>query len=280
MKWREKRDIPEKTHRPTALSGTIPTCENPVTRLAIEPDSPWWEASRLTTQPPCPLQPSRYCFYILVILCYLSEKANLHRDFHSDVHGMMPFLDLILLFVLTVRVLNVHLCIAADASVPSGTSLNTYIRDYAKLTATKFMCYEGGCGSCVVAVTAKHPATGVTHTYAVNSGLCMVMVSRVFQCLVHVFSCHGWSITTDEGIGNKKDGYHTIQSTLAHYSGTQCGYCSPGMVMNMYRYFNSVHRISQPLSDSSWLLSFSRVEVEECPDIAVAVFKVSGTITV
>ncbi|KAJ8895369.1 hypothetical protein PR048_000701 [Dryococelus australis] len=44
-----------KTRRPTASSGTIPTCENPVTRPGIEPGSPWWEASRLTAQRPWPL---------------------------------------------------------------------------------------------------------------------------------------------------------------------------------------------------------------------------------
>ncbi|KAJ8878087.1 hypothetical protein PR048_022554 [Dryococelus australis] len=45
MKGREKRDIPEKTHRPAASSGTIPTCENPgVTRPEIEPSSHSWEA--------------------------------------------------------------------------------------------------------------------------------------------------------------------------------------------------------------------------------------------
>ncbi|KAJ8870597.1 hypothetical protein PR048_029620 [Dryococelus australis] len=43
---------PEKTRRPAASSGTIPTCENPVTRPGIEPSSPWWEASVLTAQPP------------------------------------------------------------------------------------------------------------------------------------------------------------------------------------------------------------------------------------
>ncbi|KAJ8874301.1 hypothetical protein PR048_025147 [Dryococelus australis] len=52
MKRWGKQEIPEKTRQPTASSGTIPTCENPVTRPGIEPGSPWWEASRLTTQPP------------------------------------------------------------------------------------------------------------------------------------------------------------------------------------------------------------------------------------
>ncbi|KAJ8869798.1 hypothetical protein PR048_028806 [Dryococelus australis] len=51
-KGRGKREIPEKTRRPTASSGAIPICENPVTRPGIEPGSPWWEASVLIAQPP------------------------------------------------------------------------------------------------------------------------------------------------------------------------------------------------------------------------------------
>ncbi|KAJ8866843.1 hypothetical protein PR048_032704 [Dryococelus australis] len=54
-KGRGKWEIPEKTRRPTASSGTIPTCVNPVTRPGIEPGSPWWEASVLIAQPPWPL---------------------------------------------------------------------------------------------------------------------------------------------------------------------------------------------------------------------------------
>ncbi|KAJ8888241.1 hypothetical protein PR048_007728 [Dryococelus australis] len=43
MKGRRKREIPEKTRRPTALSGTITIRENPVTRPGIEPGLPWSE---------------------------------------------------------------------------------------------------------------------------------------------------------------------------------------------------------------------------------------------
>ncbi|KAJ8883996.1 hypothetical protein PR048_015852 [Dryococelus australis] len=53
MKGRGKRENPEKTRQPAASSGTISTCENlGVTRQAIEPWPPRWEAKKLTAQPP------------------------------------------------------------------------------------------------------------------------------------------------------------------------------------------------------------------------------------
>ncbi|KAJ8881166.1 hypothetical protein PR048_017639 [Dryococelus australis] len=51
--WNDERgDIPEKARRPASSTGTIPTCEGPVTQPGIEPGSSWWEAGVLTTQPP------------------------------------------------------------------------------------------------------------------------------------------------------------------------------------------------------------------------------------
>ncbi|KAJ8882949.1 hypothetical protein PR048_014788 [Dryococelus australis] len=51
-----RRRIPEETRRPAASSGTIPTCENPVTRPGIKLGSAWWKARVLIAQPPRPLQ--------------------------------------------------------------------------------------------------------------------------------------------------------------------------------------------------------------------------------
>ncbi|XP_055537446.1 uncharacterized protein LOC129725515 isoform X2 [Wyeomyia smithii] len=107
-------------------------------------------------------------------------------------------------------------------NVPVDTSLNTFIRDYTQLKGTKFMCREGGCGTCVVSASEAHPITGD------------ITIKSVKSCLLPVYSCHGRDIVTVEGIGSKTDGYHPIQRRLAAFHGSQCGYCSTGMVMSMY----------------------------------------------
>lgn len=65
-------------------------------------------------------------------------------------------------------------------------------------------------------------------------------------------SCDGWNITTIEGIGNKKEGYHVIQKTLAEYNGTQCGFCSPGFVMNMYALYETNENLTKSDIETSF----------------------------
>ncbi|CAH1116797.1 unnamed protein product [Phaedon cochleariae] len=116
------------------------------------------------------------------------------------------------------------------------TTLNTYLRKKAHLTGTKRMCLEGGCGACIVAV--EEIVDGKRNVFAVNS------------CLVSILSCHGWKIHTIDGIGNSLIGLHPIQKLLADNDGTQCGFCSPGMVMNMFALHESGQLTKQQIENS------------------------------
>lgn len=65
-----------------------------------------------------------------------------------------------------------------------------------------------------------------------------------------VFSAHGWTIHSIETIGGPIDGYHPIQELLAKNNGSQCGFCSPGMVMNMYALNESGSKTQQEIEDA------------------------------
>ncbi|GFO29441.1 indole-3-acetaldehyde oxidase [Plakobranchus ocellatus] len=104
----------------------------------------------------------------------------------------------------------------------TSTTLNTFLRSKGISKGTKGMCYEGGCGVCLVTVTLYAPLSLKQMHYTINS------------CLLELFSCDGMDITTIEGLGDPKHGLHPIQEQLAKHDGAQCGYCSPSQVMNMY----------------------------------------------
>ncbi|XP_046559716.1 xanthine dehydrogenase-like [Haliotis rubra] len=104
----------------------------------------------------------------------------------------------------------------------AALSLNEFMRSQGVSYGTKAMCIEGGCGVCLVTTTLYDPITKAVQTYTVNS------------CLVPLYTCDGMQVTTIEGLGNPRDGLHPIQDRLAQYNGSQCGFCSPAQVMNMY----------------------------------------------
>ncbi|KAL4225423.1 hypothetical protein ACF0H5_016113 [Mactra antiquata] len=103
-----------------------------------------------------------------------------------------------------------------------STTLADYLRQSRVSMGTKVFCKQGGCGVCIVVAKMTLNPNGPSVTANINS------------CLCPLFMCDGWEITTVEGLGSTKTTMNKVQSTLADYGGTQCGYCSSGHVMNMY----------------------------------------------
>nr|XP_015813530.2 aldehyde oxidase 6 isoform X1 [Nothobranchius furzeri] len=102
------------------------------------------------------------------------------------------------------------------------TMLVSFLREKLRLTGTKSSCGGGGCGACTVMVSRYQPATKTIIHYSANS------------CLLPLCQLHGAAVTTVEGIGSSKTRIHPVQERIAKAHGSQCGFCTPGMVMSVY----------------------------------------------
>uniref|UniRef100_A0A9L0K4B8 aldehyde oxidase n=1 Tax=Equus asinus TaxID=9793 RepID=A0A9L0K4B8_EQUAS len=91
-----------------------------------------------------------------------------------------------------------------------------------RLTGTKYACGRGGCGACTVMVSKHDPVSRKIRHFSVTA------------CLVPICSLYGAAVTTVEGVGSIKTRLHPVQERIAKSHGTQCGFCTPGMVMSMY----------------------------------------------
>ncbi|XP_072835144.2 aldehyde oxidase 1 isoform X1 [Pogona vitticeps] len=97
-----------------------------------------------------------------------------------------------------------------------------YLRKGLRLTGTKYGCGGGGCGACTVMISRYEPITKKIVHYSANA------------CLIPICSLYGTAVITVEGIGNTKTRIHPVQERIAKSHGSQCGFCTPGMVMSIY----------------------------------------------
>ncbi|KAI4308342.1 hypothetical protein L6164_031425 [Bauhinia variegata] len=107
-------------------------------------------------------------------------------------------------------------------NIDPSTTLLEFLRTQTRFKSVKLGCGEGGCGACVVLISKYDPVLDQVEDFTASS------------CLTLLCSIHGCSITTSEGLGNSKDGFHPIHERIAGFHGTQCGFCTPGMCVSIY----------------------------------------------
>jgi len=83
------------------------------------------------------------------------------------------------------------------------------LRNQFGLTGTKFGCGEGFCGSCTILIDNE----------------------PVRSCQLSVGDVEGKKVVTIEGLAVKGK-LHPVQKAFVEHDALQCGFCTPGMIMN------------------------------------------------
>lgn len=115
---------------------------------------------------------------------------------------------------------------------PAWLMLSDYLRYEQRLTGTKVVCAEGDCGACTVLV-GRPTSTPPWRFVPVNS--CVALVAQLDGC----------HIITIEGVAEDGE-LHEVQRAVVENHGSQCGFCTPGIVMAMLGHFE--HHADAPAS--------------------------------
>ncbi|MBN1820054.1 MAG: (2Fe-2S)-binding protein [Prolixibacteraceae bacterium] len=96
-----------------------------------------------------------------------------------------------------------------NVELDKSQTLLWVLRTYFNLTGTKYGCGEGYCGACTVLINNE----------------------AVRSCATKMGEVAGKSVVTIEGLA-KGDVLHPVQKAFVEHDALQCGYCTPGMIMN------------------------------------------------
>ena len=113
----------------------------------------------------------------------------------------------------------------SSAYRPTTTVLQ-YLRALPGHRGAKEGCAEGDCGACTV-VLAEESAPGTLTYCAADS------------CLLFLPMVHGKQLITVENLRDTDGALHPVQRALVALHGSQCGFCTPGIVMSLFALFKS-----------------------------------------
>jgi xanthine dehydrogenase small subunit len=111
-------------------------------------------------------------------------------------------------------------------SLPLTTTLLQYLRTLPGHHGTKEGCAEGDCGACTVVLAEPSGQHGLRYR-AVDS------------CLVLLPMLHGKQVITVENLRDSSGTLHPVQRAMVDHYGSQCGYCTPGVVMSLFALYKS-----------------------------------------
>jgi carbon-monoxide dehydrogenase small subunit len=115
-----------------------------------------------------------------------------------------------------------------NVEVAANTLLVTVLREQLGLTGTHVGCETSQCGACTVHLDGR----------------------AVKSCSVLAVQAQGAQVVTIEGIGSTDD-LHPMQAAFQDCHGLQCGFCTPGMIMQAIDLVTDAQSQSKPLDSDA-----------------------------
>jgi carbon-monoxide dehydrogenase small subunit len=104
--------------------------------------------------------------------------------------------------------------------VPERLLLSDFLRHTLGLTGTHVGCEHGVCGACTVLLDG----------------------TPVRSCLLFAVQADGSEITTIEGVAGPDGALHPVQEAFWDNHALQCGFCTPGLVLETIAFLREVPR--------------------------------------
>lgn len=123
-------------------------------------------------------------------------------------------------FVLDQKI--VHLSFPNPQGYQPTTTVLNYLRSQPCHKGVKEGCAEGDCGACTVVLGELHHDK--------------IRYKAVDSCLVFLAMLHGKQLLTVENLatGQTFDSLHPVQKAMVETNGSQCGFCTPGIMMSLF----------------------------------------------
>ncbi|WP_027966855.1 xanthine dehydrogenase small subunit [Halomonas halocynthiae] len=130
------------------------------------------------------------------------------------------------------------------ADVPAETSLLELLRLHLGKTGTKEGCASGDCGACTVAI-GELDAQGELEYRSANA--CILPAHQVASC--HLVTVEGLARSdTPHSAQPHSSQLHPAQAAMVDHHGSQCGFCTPGIVMSLFTLYEQQRRTRAPLT--------------------------------
>ncbi|QJQ96598.1 MULTISPECIES: xanthine dehydrogenase small subunit [Halomonadaceae] len=120
------------------------------------------------------------------------------------------------------------------ADVAPDLSLLELLRTHLNQTGTKEGCASGDCGACTVAIGEPD-----------DEGRLIYQTANA--CIVPAHQVHGCHLVTVEGLA-RGDALHPAQAAMVECHASQCGFCTPGIVMSLFTLHEAQRHQPAPLT--------------------------------